>query len=650
MIAEIGLIALILATLFSLLMANLPLLTVGSKTNNWLTSAKPLAYFQLVFISFAFICLILAFYTNDFSVAYVANNSSANLPIYYKISATWGGHEGSLLLWAVILAVWSTLFAYRSDKLPLKLSATTIAILGWVSFGILIIILFSSNPFARNLPFPPTAGMDLNPLLQDFAMIIHPPILYTGYVGFAVPFAFSCAILINRYNLTPELTRWIRLWVTASWMFLTLGITLGSWWAYYELGWGGWWFWDPVENASFIPWLIATSLIHSLAITEKRQIFKNWTILLSFLAFISTILGTFLVRSGVVSSVHSFASDPQRGMFLLSFLIIIIIGSLLLFILRPQVNKDEVIFGWWSRETMLLANNWLLIVAAVVILFGTIFPLIIEALGLGSISVGAPYFNSIFIPIMLTMSIVLGFGVLLPWKKNKSNKIFSLLKKLAILCLIVSIILLWLVHSYEIIYQGLATFAISWVIACSFIDINNKLKYKGFSKSIKSLRLSYWGMQLAHLGFAVSMIGVLVTSTFSQHKDVALRVGETASLGSYHFKFKHIEQKTAVNYITNLASIDIYHKQQYLTTMYPEKRFYQNNIPITETAIEAGFWRDLYIALGEPLTADNSSWSLRIQIKTLIRWIWFGGLLMLVSALLSIVSRKTKNKNTDITD
>ena len=650
MIAEIGLIALILATLFSLLIGVIPLLKIATKNIDWLSAAKPLAYSQLVFIGFAFFCLILVFCLNDFSVIYVANNSSALLPTYYKISATWGGHEGSLLLWAVILSIWNVLFAYKSDKLPIELSATTIAILGWISFSFLIIILFSSNPFERNLPFPPNSGMDLNPLLQDFAMIIHPPILYTGYVGFSIPFAFSCAILLARYDLNPELTKWIRSWATASWIFLTLGITLGSWWAYYELGWGGWWFWDPVENASFIPWLIGVSLIHSLAITEKRKIFKSWTILLSFFAFIFTIVGTFLVRSGVVSSVHSFASDPKRGMFLLVFLAITIICSLLLFIFRPQTNHDDVSFSWWSRETMLLANNWLLIVAAIVILFGTIFPLIIEALGLGSVSVGAPYFNAVFIPLMLVTSIFLGLGILLSWKKNKSAKIFLQMKKIAILCLVISIVLLWSVFNYDLIYQGLASFAISWVIACCILDIKNKLQYKKSITAITSIKLSYWGMQLAHLGFAISMIGVLATSTFSLNKDVALSVAETTHLGNYSFKFTQMEQQTGVNYTTNFASVDVYYKQKYLTTMHPEKRFYQNNIPITETSINAGFWRDLYIALGEPLASDNNSWSLRIQIKTMIRWIWLGGLLMIAGAILSILSRRLLIKKTAILD
>ncbi|WP_263080314.1 heme lyase CcmF/NrfE family subunit [Endozoicomonas sp. Mp262] len=643
MVPELGLLALILALCLSLVLSVIPL--AGSYTGNrrWMQQARPLAYGQCLFVLFAFLCLVWSFLTDDFSVDYVARHSNSLLPTQYKVSATWGGHEGSLLLWVLTLTGWMAVVALKSRRLPLELAARVLSVMAMVSIGFLLFMLLTSNPFARILPFPPADGADLNPLLQDFGLIVHPPMLYMGYVGFAVAFAFAIAALLGG-QLDSAWARWVRPWTTVAWCFLTLGIALGSWWAYYELGWGGWWFWDPVENASLIPWLVGTALMHSLAVTEKRGLFKSWTLLLAIFTFSLSLLGTFLVRSGVLTSVHAFANDPERGIFILIYLLVVVGCSLTLFAIRaPEVNS-RIKFSWLSRETLLLVNNVLLTVSAATVLLGTLFPLLLESLDMGMVSVGPPYFNSLFVPMAMLLAFTLGVGVLLNWKSSSLSWLLAQTRWLFLASLMAGFLFSLFYGKHFIISEWLAIALVAWIVLAIIRDLLNKTRHQGFCTGLRRLKPAYYGMHLAHFGLAVMIIGVAVSSGYSLQKDLRMTPGDRVSLGDYQFQFKGVERQVGPNYISEFGTVTVHRGERLVSVLHPEKRLFQvQGMPMTEAAIDPGLTRDIYVALGEALD-DQGSWALRIYIKPFVRWIWLGALLMALGGAIAVADRRYRTR------
>ncbi|QIZ25615.1 heme lyase NrfEFG subunit NrfE [Pseudomonas aeruginosa] len=641
MIPELGHLALILALCLALVQSSLPLVGAWRGDRQWMSLARPAAWGQFAFLAFAFGCLTWAFLRDDFSVAYVAGNSNSALPWYYKFSAVWGAHEGSLLLWALILGGWTFAVSIFSRQLPEVMLARVLAVMGMISTGFLLFLIITSNPFSRLLPQTPMDGNDLNPLLQDVGLIVHPPMLYMGYVGFSVAFAFAIAALLGG-RLDAAWARWSRPWTLVAWAFLGIGIVLGSWWAYYELGWGGWWFWDPVENASFMPWLVGTALIHSLAVTEKRGVFKSWTVLLAIAAFSLSLLGTFLVRSGVLTSVHAFASDPERGVFILAFLLLVVGGSLTLFALRAPVVKSQVGFALWSRETLLLLNNLVLVVAASMILLGTLYPLLLDALSGAKLSVGPPYFNAMFLPLMAALMAALAVGVLVRWKDTPSRWLLGMLTPV----LVASAVLAAAGSMYfgDFKWAVLAVFLLSaWVVLAGFRDFLDKTRHKGVLAGARSLTRSYWGMQLAHLGIAVCAIGIVLSSQYSAQRDLRMSPGDTVELGGYHFLFDGAKHHEGPNYTSDKGSIHVSRDGKEIATLHPEKRLYTvQSSMMTEAGIDAGFTRDLYVALGEPL--ENGAWAVRVHVKPFVRWIWFGGLLMGLGGALAALDRRYRVK------
>ncbi|GAB4260543.1 MAG: heme lyase CcmF/NrfE family subunit [Methylomicrobium sp.] len=638
MIPEIGHFSLILALCMAGLLAIVPIAGSFRSIPGWIALARPAAFGQLFFVALAYLCLTYAFLTHDFSVAYVANNSNTALPVLYLISGVWGAHEGSLLLWALSLSIWTGLVAGFSRSIPDVTIARVLGVMGLVSIGFLLFLLLTSNPFERLLPAAPE-GRDLNPLLQDPGLAIHPPMLYMGYVGFSVAFAFSIAALLEG-RLDSAWARWSRPWTNIAWMFLTLGITLGSWWAYYELGWGGWWFWDPVENASFMPWLVGTALIHSLAASEKRGVFKTWTVLLAIFAFSLSLLGTFLVRSGVLTSVHAFASDPARGLFILVFLAIVVGGSLLLYAIRAPSVKSSATFETVSRESALLLNNVLLVVTAASILLGTLYPLFIDALGLGKISVGPPYFNAIFIPLMAPLSVVVGIGVLLRWKRDQWRAIASKIRWLALACLVLGAVLPFGMPFYSwgaAIGLTLALWTAAMTGLALFERFGNKIP--GWNDMLKVPR-AFYGMIAAHLGIAVFIVGITLTSVYSIEKDVRMAPGDKLDMSGYLFEFHGVEQAAGPNYTAQQGHVTVTYRDELVAEMAPQKRVYRvQQMPMTEAAIDAGLFRDLFVAIGEPL-GESGAWSLRIYYKAFIRWIWIGGVLMAFGGLWAACDRR----------
>jgi cytochrome c-type biogenesis protein CcmF len=634
MIPELGQYALILALCLSVLLSVVPL--VGATNGNllWMGFARPLAKGVFLFLVISILCLGYAFVTDDFSVVYVATNSNTALPIYYKISAIWGGHEGSLLLWVVILGGWTYAVSVKSKHLPEDIVARVLAVMGMVTVGFVLFTLITSSPFARHLPMSPQEGGDLNPLLQDIGLILHPPMLYMGYVGFSVAFAFAIAALLSG-QLDAAWARWSRPWTNVAWAFLTLGIALGSWWAYYELGWGGWWFWDPVENASFMPWLVGTALIHSLAVTEKRGVFKSWTVLLAIFAFSLSLLGTFLVRSGVLTSVHAFASDPERGYFILALLAITIGGSLLLYAIKAAHVKAESSFELVSRESFLLMNNILLVVVAMMVLLGTVYPLLMDALQLGKISVGAPYFNALFIPLMSVLVVLLGIGGLTRWKRTSVSYLVGQLWLPLVCALVASVLFSMLVkHAFEV--EVLLSMVLAfWVVFSGLRDLYNRLAVKR-EKFLALTRLSrsYYGMVLGHVGVAVTIVGIAMVSLYTENRDMRMVPGDRLAFEHYEFIFDGVRQVEGPNYRSDMGQIRVLEHGVPYTTMYPEKRLYhaRGNV-MTEAAIDPGLFRDLYVALGEPL--ENGAWAVRMQYKPYVRWIWLGGLLMTLGGVLA---------------
>ncbi|HET9032374.1 MAG TPA: heme lyase CcmF/NrfE family subunit [Dokdonella sp.] len=634
MLPELGQFALILALMLSVVQFVLPILGAHTGNRALMGVARPAAAGQFVFVAFAFGVLTYAFLSQDFSVAYVAQNSNLLLPWYYRFSAVWGAHEGSLLLWILILNIWTIAVATLSRRLPDDFMARVLGVLGFVSLGFLLFTVLTSNPFTRHLPAL-ADGNDLNPVLQDFGLIVHPPMLYMGYVGFSVAFAFAIAALLGG-KLDQQWVRWSRPWTNAAWGVLTLGIALGSWWAYYELGWGGWWFWDPVENASFMPWLVGTALIHSQAVTEKRGSFRTWTLLLAIFAFSLSLLGTFLVRSGVLTSVHSFASDPERGLFILMFLTITVGGSLLIFALRaPKVAGGEP-FAGASRETMLLINNLLFTSAAAMVFVGTLYPLFAEAFNLGRISVGPPYFGVMFVLLMTPVVVLIPFGPLLKWRQGNVGAAMRTLRPALILAVVASLAA-WLIAD-DLAWRGVAGIAASiWVglgiLSYTLMRWRNAPAGRRFTPEMV-------GMMLAHFGFAVFLCGVLVTEGTSIEKDVKLGQGETATLGAYTFRFDGVEHVEGPNFKADQGTITVTKNDAVVAVMHPQKRQYTKTDQIqTESDISPGFTRDLYVALGEPL-GDDGAWSVRVYLKPFIRWIWLGAILMMLGGFVAATDRR----------
>ena len=635
MIPELGNFALVLALLVALVLAAAPFAGAARRDLRWMAVAPSAAAGLFVFHLVAIACLAWAFAVNDFSVLYVATNSNVLLPLHYRIGAVWGAHEGSLLLWSFILSSWTLAVAARSRSLPREVSARVLSVLGFIAAGFLCFMLFTSNPFERLLP-PALGGRDLNPLLQDIGLIVHPPVLYMGYVGLAVPFAFAVAALAEG-RVDAAWTRWTRPWTTVAWTFLTLGIAGGSWWAYYELGWGGWWFWDPVENASFIPWLVATALIHSLAVAEKRDTFKAWTVLLAIFGFSLSLLGTFIVRSGVLVSVHAFASDPARGVFILAFLGLVVGGALALYAWRAGRLAGDGRFAVCSRETMLLANNVLLTAAAATVLLGTLYPLLMDSLGLGQISVGRPYFDRVFVPLMIPLALVIAAGMLARWKRDRPARIARLLGVVLAAALAGSLATAFLAGSpAAALGAGLAL----W-IACSTLR-SVALRARRTADLLRLPR-GFVGMSLAHLGFAATLSGVCFVSVLEVEEVVRLAPGDVVEVAGHDFRFEDVREVEGPNYRARRATIEVTRDGRPVATLEPEKRTYASQSqPMTEAAIDPGLTRDLYAALGEPL--GGGAWSVRLHFKPFVRWIWLGAILMAVGGMLAASDRRYRRR------
>ena len=639
MVAELGNYALALSLAIAVLLAIFPLWGAEKGNVQFMALARPMTYGLFLILSVSFGALFYVFAINDFSVQYVVNNSNTTLPIYYRLSAVWGSHEGSLLLWIWLLSLWSAAVALFSKRLPQEAVARVLGIMGIISIGFLLFVLFTSNPFTRTFPDFPVDGKELNPLLQDIGLIFHPPLLYMGYVGFSVAFAFSIASLMTG-KLDTAWARWSRPWTMAAWVFLTLGIVLGSWWAYYELGWGGWWFWDPVENASFMPWLAGTALLHSLAVTEKRGSFKAWTVLLAILAFSLCLLGTFLVRSGILVSVHAFASDPTRGLYVLAYLIVVIGGSLTLYAYKGSQIRSRDNAERYSRESLLLLNNILLMTALCVVLLGTLLPLVHKQLGLGSISIGAPFFDQMFLIIMTPFALLLGIGPLVKWRRDQFSAIRTPVIASVIIMLIAGFALPYLLQDKLTVSAVLGTMMTVIIVLLSLYEMHQRATYRDtFWHGITKLSRSHWGMILAHLGVAMTVWGIAFSQNYSIERDVRMNVGDTVQIAGYDFTFKGISDANGPNYVGGKAQIDISRDGKHETTLYAEKRFYTvSKMPMTEAAIDWGFSRDLYAALGEKL--DNNAWALRLYYKPFIRWIWLGGLFMALGGVLCMFDRR----------
>lgn len=639
MIAELGNYGLALALGLSIFLAILPL--VGAQKGNvtLMSLARPITWGMFLALTISFGSLFYLFAVNDFSVQYVVNNSNSTLPLQYRLSAVWGSHEGSLLLWIWLLALWAVAVAAFSRQMPEEAVARVLSIMGLISIGFLLFIIFSSNPFGRTFPNFPADGRELNPMLQDVGLIFHPPLLYMGYVGFSVAFAFAIASLMTG-RLDTAWARWSRPWTMAAWVFLTLGIVLGSWWAYYELGWGGWWFWDPVENASLMPWIAGTALIHSLVVTEKRSTFKAWTVLLAILAFSLCLLGTFLVRSGILVSVHAFASDPTRGLYILAYLVLVIGGSLLLYAFQGSKIKSLDNYERYSRESMLLINNILLMAFLSVVFLGTILPLIHKQIGLGSISIGAPFFDQMFVILMVPFAFILGIGPLVKWRRDQISVIRTPVLISLVLMVVLGFALPYLFADRLTATSVLGIMMAAIIVILSLYELHQRATHRHtFFSGIFKLSRSHWGMVLAHVGVAMTVFGIAFSQNFSIEKDVRMNVGDQVQILDYNFEFKGIKITDGANYQGGTAEIAITKNGQYEATLNAEKRFYNvSKMGMTEAAIDWGFSRDLYAALGEKL--EDGSWGIRLYYKPFIRWIWLGGLFMALGGLLCMMDKR----------
>jgi cytochrome c-type biogenesis protein CcmF len=645
MIPEIGHFILWLAMGLALVLGTLPLIGAQTGRSEWMLTARPMAYTLFLLVALAFACLVISFIKHDFSVLYVASNSNTALPLKYRIAGVWGGHEGSLLLWVFMLCMWMVAVARFSKHLPQATLARILSVMGLVALGFLLFMLLTSNPFDRLFPVP-ADGRDLNPLLQDMGMVTHPPLLYMGYVGFSVAFAFAIAALIGG-NLDATWARWTRPWTTVAWMFLTIGIALGSSWAYYELGWGGWWFWDPVENASFMPWLIGTALIHSLAVTEKRGGFKSWTVLLAILAFTMSLLGTFLVRSGVLSSVHAFATDPKRGLFILVFLTVVVGSSLALYAWRAPTVGLGSRFALISKEAALLGNNVILLVAAAAVLLGTLYPLLLDALGMGKISVGPPYFDTVFMPLMAPAIFLMGVGPLAKWKEAQIPALARRLVWAAGVAVVAALFTGWLAGKIALV----TTFGLLmayWIVGAVITDLVGQVlpehsTWRDTLRRCRQLPRALVGMMVAHLGVAAFCFGVTMVKSYEVERDVKMGIGDSTSINGYTFTFRGTRDVEGPNYSAVRGYVEVSKPGLKPFAMSPEKRVYrvQQN-PMTEAAIDTGIARDLYVSLGEPV--DGGAWIVRVYVKPFIDWVWGGCLLMALGGLLAVSDRRYRQK------
>lgn len=639
MIAELGNYGLALALALSIFLAILPLVGAEKGNAKLMSLGRPLTWAMFLALSLSFGSLFYLFAVNDFSVQYVVNNSNSTLPLQYRLSAVWGSHEGSLLLWIWLLALWAVGVATFTRKMPEEAVARVLSVMGLISIGFMVFIIFSSNPFNRTFPDFPADGRELNPMLQDVGLIFHPPLLYMGYVGFSVAFAFAIASLMTG-KLDTAWARWSRPWTMAAWVFLTLGIVLGSWWAYYELGWGGWWFWDPVENASLMPWLAGTALIHSLAVTEKRSTFKAWTVLLAILAFSLCLLGTFLVRSGILVSVHAFASDPTRGLYILAYLVFVIGGSLLLYAFQGTKIKSLDNYQRYSRESLLLLNNVMLMAFLSVVFLGTILPLIHKQIGLGSVSIGAPFFNQMFLILMVPFAFILGIGPLVKWRRDQISAIRTPVMISLVMMIALGFGLPYLVGNRITATSVMGVMMSAIIVILSLYEMHTRATHRhSFLMGIFKLSRSHWGMVLAHLGVAMTVFGIAMSHNFSIEKDVRMREGDSVQILDYNFTFKGLKITDGANYQGDTADIEITRNGKLEATLHAEKRFYNvSKMGMTEAAIDWGFTRDLYAALGEQL--DDGSWGLRLYYKPFIRWIWLGGVFMALGGLLCMLDKR----------
>ncbi|MEA1065598.1 heme lyase CcmF/NrfE family subunit [Erwinia sp. HR93] len=643
MMPEIGNYLLCLALGIALVLTLWPVWGISRQNARLIALARPLAWALFLAILGAFITLVYAFVVNDFTVQYVAGNSNTALPVWYRVAATWGAHEGSLLLWVLLMSGWTCAVAALSRRMPVESVARVLAVMGMINFGFLLFILFTSNPFTRTLPAFPIEGRELNPLLQDIGLIFHPPLLYMGYVGFSVAFAFAIASLMAG-RLDTAWARWSRPWTQAAWVFLTIGIVLGSAWAYYELGWGGWWFWDPVENASLMPWLAGTALMHSLAVTEKRGSFRAWTVLLAITAFSLCLLGTFLVRSGVLVSVHAFASDPSRGMFILALLVIVIGGSLLLYAVKGNSVRARVNNALWSRESFLLGNNVLLMAGVLVVLLGTLLPLVHKQLGLGSISIGEPFFNTMFSLLMAPFALLLGIGPLVRWRRDEPHKLRRRLLLALVVTVALSLLLPWLLQDSIAGMTVVGLLMALWVFVLALSEVFDRATdrhtlWRGLTK----LSRSHWGMVLGHVGVAITVVGIAFSQNYSVERDVRMKPGDSVTIHQYRFTFRQVRNINGPNYSGGAGIIDVTRSGRPEATLRAEKRFYTaSRMMMTEAAIDGGLTRDLYAALGEEL--DDGSWAVRLYYKPFVRWIWYGGLFMALGGICCMLDPRYRTR------
>lgn len=643
MIPELGHFSLIIGLAFAFLLASVPLIGSVKKDPYLVRYAWPLTYGMFIFMSISIFILGYSFAIDDFSVAYVANHSNSQLPFFFKIAAVWGGHEGSLLFWVFALTIWAMSVAIFSKGLEEVFTARVLSVLAMVILGFTFFMLLTSSPFERIFPIP-AEGRDLNPMLQDVGLIFHPPMLYLGYVGFSVSFAFAIAALMSG-SLDSAWARWSRPWTLAAWIFLTGGISLGSWWAYYELGWGGWWFWDPVENASFMPWLVGTALVHSLIVTEKRGAFRNWTVLLSIFAFSLSLLGTFIVRSGVLTSVHSFAADPNRGMFILLLLALSIGGSLTLFAFRASQMSSAARFELKSKETMLLVCNVLLTVAAGTVLLGTLYPLLIDALGMGKISVGPPYFNAVFVPIVLVLFGFMGIGPIIRWKKSKAGEIKRQLLLPALISIVVGSSIPFLIDGKFNPWVMCGMIAAIWISLATFRAAYNIVKVNDGGISLARMGRSQLGMVVAHLGIAVTVVGATIVSNYSIEKSVRMGPGVSQELAGYTFKFVEVKNVTGPNYVAQQGQIEIYDGEQLISLLKPDRRQYTvRTMDMTEAGIDWGLFRDLYVTMGDPIS--DTEFAVRLNYKPFVRWLWFGSIFMMIGGILAASDKRYRVKQT----
>ncbi|WP_029890435.1 heme lyase CcmF/NrfE family subunit [Polycyclovorans algicola] len=638
MIAELGHFALLISLGIAALLAVVPAVGVWRNDPVAMRFGRPAAFMLLAVLFVSYLCLTDRFINHDFSVAYVAGHSHSELPLIYRISAVWGGHEGSLLLWVLMLAGWSAAVAFFNRNLPLNVGALVLSTLGVISVGFLLFTIMTSNPFDRLVPIPED-GRDLNPLLQDPGLIIHPPLLYMGYVGFSVAFAFAIAALVTG-KLDAAWARWTRPWTTTAWLFLTLGIMLGSWWAYHELGWGGWWFWDPVENASFMPWLIGTALIHSLAVTEKRGLLKSWTVLLAIMAFSLSLLGTFLVRSGVLVSVHAFATDPARGVFILGFLIVVLGSAFSLYAWRAPRLVSDGEFPLFSREGFLLLNNVFLSVSAAAVLLGTLYPLFADAVGLGKISVGPPYFNAVFVPVTAPLALLVGLAAAVNWKRARLGEVLRRLRVPLLLSVVVTAVLIWQWATELGIAVLVGGWLGCWTLVAALAEPTRRLRQTG------RLPRGVAGMALAHVGFGAMVLGITFVSLFSVERDVRLAPGQSAEVADFRFEFEGTEAVEGPNYDADRGTIRVYRDDALVTTLQPEKRFYRGAEQLmTDAAVRHHLARDLYASLGEPI-GDSGEWAIRLYVKPMMIWVWLGATIMALGGALAASDRRYRPKST----